>query len=225
MKTTILLTSLALAASRLLAADSKDDILSAAKNLGEKPNYSWKATTTVPEGSQFRPGPTEGKTEKEGFTYVTMSFGDNRTEAVMKGGKAVVTNQDGDWETVSESDDGEGAARFRSRMIRNFKAPAAQAADLAGAVKELKKDGDVLAGDLTDEGAKAQFRFGNVTGAKGSVKFWLKDGVLEKYSVSVKGKVEFNGNERDVDRTTTTEIKDVGTTKVNVPEPAKKKLG
>jgi hypothetical protein len=227
MKTNLLLSSLALVAGSLLAADSgpKDDILGAAKKLGAAANYSWLATTVVPEGSQFRPGPTEGQTEKDGFTHVSMTFGENTTKAVMKGGKAVVTNQDGDWETVSDSDDGEGPARFRSRMIRNFKAPAAQAADLAGAAKELKKDGDAFVGDLTEEGAKAQFRFGNVTGAKGSVKFWVKDGALAKYSVSVKGKVEFNGNERDVDRTTTTEIKDVGTTKVNVPEAAKKKLG
>lgn len=227
MKTTIILSALALVAGSLLAADSspKDDVVGAAKKLGGKPNYSWKATTVVPEGSQFRPGPTEGKTEKEGFTYITMSFGDNRTEAVLKGGKAVVTNQDGDWEAVSDADEGEGAARFRSRMIRSFKAPAVQAADLAGAARELKKDGDALVGDLTEEGAKSQFRFGNVTGAKGSVKFWVKDGVLAKYSVSVKGKVEFNGNERDVDRTTTTEISEVGTTKITVPEGAKKKLG
>jgi hypothetical protein len=226
MNKTQLLPALALAALPLLAADSgpKDEITAAAKKLGEKPNYSWKATVVVPEGSQFRPGPTEGKTEKDGFTYVTMSFGDNLTEAVLKDGKAVVTNQEGNWETVSDSDSAEGAARFRSRMIRNLKTPAVQAAELAAAAKELKKDGDALAGDLTDEGAKAQFRFGNVSGAKGSVKFWLKEGALAKYEVKVKGKVEFNGNEREVDRATTVEIKDVGTTKVNVPEAAKKKL-
>jgi len=34
----------------------------------------------------------------------------------------------------------------------------------------------------------------------------------------------FNGEDRDVDRTTTVEIKDVGTTKIDVPEAAKKKL-
>jgi hypothetical protein len=39
----------------------------------------------------------------------------------------------------------------------------------------------------------------------------------------VNGKVNFNGNERDVERTMTTEIKDVGSTKVEVPEDAKKK--
>jgi hypothetical protein len=36
--------------------------------------------------------------------------------------------------------------------------------------------------------------------------------------------MSFNGNDREIDRTTTVEIKDVGTTKLTVPEEAKKKL-
>ena len=36
--------------------------------------------------------------------------------------------------------------------------------------------------------------------------------------------VSFNNNNRKVDQTTTVEIKDVGTTKVEVSEDAKKKL-
>ena len=35
--------------------------------------------------------------------------------------------------------------------------------------------------------------------------------------------MSFNGNDTDVDRTATVEIKDVGTTKVTVPEEASKK--
>ena len=116
--------------------------------------------------------------------------------------------------------------------MQNFKAPAAQAEDLAGKVKELKQDGDVYSGELTEEGAKSQLMFGGrgggngpeISGAKGSVKFWVKDGVLSKYEVKVQGKVSFNGNDRDVDRTTTVEIKDIGSTKVQVPDDAKKKL-
>jgi hypothetical protein len=227
MKRIILCNVLCLLTSSLLAADSgsKDDVIAAAKKLGEKSNYSWKTTVVVPESAQFKPGPTDGKTEKDGFTHITMSFGDNKTEAAMKGDKAVVTNQDGDWQLASELEGGEGRGRFLGRMVRNFKTPAVQAADLAGVTKDLKKEGDVYSGDLTEEGAKAQFRFGNASGAKGSVKFWLKDGVLSKYEFKVTGKVDFNGNEVDVDRATTTEIKDVGTTKVIVPEAAKKKLG
>ena len=48
--------------------------------------------------------------------------------------------------------------------------------------------------------------------------------MLAKYEFKVSGKISFNGNDRDVERTTTVETKDVGSTKVEVPEAAKKKL-
>ena len=63
-----------------------------------------------------------------------------------------------------------------------------------------------------------------ISGAKGSVKFWVKDGLLSKYEIKVQGKVTVNGNDREVDRTTKIEIKDIGSTKIEVPEDAKKKL-
>jgi len=53
----------------------------------------------------------------------------------------------------------------------------------------------------------------------------LKDGQLSKYEIKASGKMDFNGNEQDVERTTTIEIKDVGTTEVKVPEEASKALG
>ena len=63
-----------------------------------------------------------------------------------------------------------------------------------------------------------------VADAKGSVKFWLKDGVLSKYEYQVQGKMSFNGNDVEINRTTTVAIKDVGSTKVQVPDDVKKKL-
>ena len=233
MKRNILFGAAALLAGTVLAADStpKDQIVSAARKLGDKANYSWKTTFVVPEGSQFRRGPTEGQTEKDGYTHLTMSFGDNQTEAVLKGDKAAVTNPDGGWQSLADLDNGEGPARFFAGMLRSFKAPAAQAAELAAGTKELKKDGDVISGDLTEDGAKSLLMFRRAGGdapqasnAKGWVKFWVKDGELSKYEFKVTGKVTFNNNDRDVDRTTTVEIKEVGTTKVDVPEDAKKKL-
>ena len=218
---------LALTGISLFAADAKEEVVKAAKALSEKPNYSWKTTTVVPESAQFKPGPTEGKADKEGTAYVTMNFRDNMTEAVIKGGKAAYTNQDGDWQVAEEG--GEGPGRFMGAMLLNFKAPVAQAQDIVSKTKELKKEGDVYSGDLTEEGVKsvAAFRRGGnaeVKDGKGSAKFWVKDGVLTKFEYSVKGKRTFNDQEFDIDRTVTTEIKDVGTTKVVVPEAAKKKL-
>lgn len=57
-----------------------------------------------------------------------------------------------------------------------------------------------------------------------TLKFWLKDGAITKYSVHSLSSVNFNGEERDFDTTSTTEIKNVGTAKVEVPEAAKKKF-
>ena len=61
-----------------------------------------------------------------------------------------------------------------------------------------------------------------VTNPKGTVKFWIKDGLLLKYEYHVQGAVSFNGKDQNVDQTTTVVIKDVGTTKVEVPDEAKK---
>jgi len=217
----VLLTPVAL---RAADSEAKDEITAAAHKLAGQSNYSWKTTVVVPESNQFKPGPTAGKTEKEGFTYVTMSFGDNLTEAVMKGEKAALTDQDGNWKLASEFDNAQGPGRFMARMIRNLKAPAAQATELLGDLKELKRDGDAYAGVFTDAGVRKQFRFGEPQNPKGGVKFWVKDGQLSKIEIKVEAKLEFNGNEIDAARTTTTEIKEIGTTKVNPPADAIKKL-
>ena len=214
------------------AGSPKDDITGAAKALAEKANYSWRMTTVVPENAPFRPGPWDGKAEKDGLTHVSLSFGDNTSEFVLKGDKGAASSPDGGWQSLSEMESSEGPGRFFGMIIRNFKAPAAQAAQLASYAKELKKDGELYTSDLTEEGAKVLLTWRpqsggegpKVTGAQGSVKFWLKDGALTKYEFKLKGKVSFNDNEWDNDRTTTVEIKDVGTTKLSVPEEAKKKL-
>jgi len=225
----MLFSALTLMAGSLLAADSspKDDVTNAAKKLGEKANYSWKQTVVVPESTQFKPGPTEGKTEKDGFTHLTWSFNDNSSQGVVKGDKGAATDPDGGWQSLTELESAEGFFRFTARRLKTLNAPAAHVVELVGLTKELKKEGETIVGELTEEGAKAQIRFGpnsNVSNAKASVKFWIKDGELAKYEVKAGGKIDFNGNEMDADRTTTIEIKDVGQTKVVVPEEAKKKL-
>jgi hypothetical protein len=238
MKKSILTGIGALLGCALLAADSspKDDVKAAAKALAN--NYSWHTAVTTPQqggGARFRPGPTDGKTAG-GTTWLQMTRGTNVTDAVLTGeGKGAAKMQDS-WQSLAEllADDGGGGFNprtFLARTLQNYKTPATQAAELADSAKELAKADDAIAGDLTEDGAKAQLRFGpanaggpEISNAKGSVKFWVKDGKLTKYEFHVSGSIDFNGNARDVDRTTTVEIKDVGTTKVEVPADAKKKL-
>lgn len=231
MKKLLLCSALMCVAGSLFAADSKAEITAAAKKLGEQANYSWKSTVVVPDGARFRPGPTDGKAEKDGLMYLKMSFGDNTTEVVKKGEKAVFTNRDGEWQSAADAEGQEGRGRFMGAMVRNLRSPAEQAAEVAAGIKEFKQDGDALAGELTEEAAKSLMRFRRgggdgpaISEAKGAAKFWIKDGLISKYELKVSGKMEFNGNEVDLDRTTTVEVKDVGTTKIEVPEAAKKKL-
>jgi len=230
MKKLILCSATMVAAVTLFAADAKEEVTAATKKLGEQANYSWTTTVAVPESARFRPGPTEGKVEKDGLMHVKMTFGDNTTEVVKKADKTAYTNRDGEWQTIGDAEGGDGPGRFMALIARNQQTPAEQAADVAAGVKEFKKDGEAVAGDLTEDAAKGLMRFRRggdgptISDAKGSAKFWIKDGVLSKYEYKVSGKMDFNGNEIDLDRTTTVEIKDVGKTKVEVPEGAKQKL-
>ncbi len=223
-----------LTAVSLLGAESSpsEAIKDAAAKLTQQPNYSWKTTTQF---GNFT-GSSEGKTQKDGLVGLTMTFGDNTTKAFLKDGKGAVKGGDEDWQSLAELASAAGSEpgprQFLLYRLRTFKAPAVEAADLAGKTKELQKDGGAYAAELTEAGAKELLTFRGRRGgnapepknAKGSVKFWLKDGLLAKYQLKLQGTVNFNGEDRDVDRTTTVEIKDVGTTKLDVPEAAEKKL-
>lgn len=240
MKRNLLSGLMILLAVQLPAADTNPQtvVKNAAAALGNQASYSWKTTVEVANNSPFRPGPTEGKTEKGGYTYLKMSFGDNENEAVLKGTNGAIKTPDSGWLSLAEAakDDGGGGFNptlFLARMMQNFKAPAVQAADLAGLVKELKEGTNGISGDLTEDGAKALLTFRprggggegpTVSNAKGSAKFWIQNGQLARYQFHVQGTVSFNGNDRDVDRTTTVEIKDVNKTRIEVPDDAKKKL-
>lgn len=130
--------------------------------------------------------------------------------------------------------------------------PTATVTDLMADVKGLKDDNGALVGDLTDDGAKGNLMpFGRgrrggrggppggggpggpgggftppeATNAKGSVKFWIKDGVLTKYEMKNSGSMSMGGNDIDINRTTTVEFSNVGTTKVDAPADILKKLG
>ena len=223
-----------LIAGSLLAADAspKDDVAAAAAALGNEANYTWRTTVEVPADSQFKPGPTDGKTEKGGYTTVTVSFNDNTSQAVIKGTNVAV-KADAGWQSAAEALADNGPVTFLARMAQNYRTPAVEATTLAGQTKELKAGEKGISGDLTDDGAKSLLTFRRrntggggptVTNPKGTITFWITDGKLTKYQYHVTGTVSFNGNDRDVDRTTTTEIKDVGTTKIEVPDEAKKKM-
>ncbi len=234
MKQTFVFTTLGLfCASILFAADTdpKADVKAAAKKLGDKANYSWTSTPKMDggPGGNFRPGPTEGQTA-DGIVYLKSIFGDRTMESAAKGEKVISKVEDA-WEVPDP--DAQGPGRFIAARMKTFKAPAAEAADLVDKAKSLKSADGAISGDLTEDGAKEYLTFGRRPGgnapapkeAKGSVKFWIKDGELTKYEFNVQGTVVGRDDQEfKTDRTTTVEIKDAGKTKLSLPEDAKKKL-
>jgi hypothetical protein len=220
---------LLLASAPLAMAGAKDDVLAGAAKLSDAPNYSWTSTATGGRGG----GTTSGKTQKDGATTVTIPVrGGGTREIVMQGGQVAVQTEDG-WQNISELANAEGPMRFMATMVKNFKTPDAQAKMFLDSVPDLTKaDDGSYSADLPEDAAKKMLSFGGrpggdiqVSDAKGSGKFWLGDGgMLSRMQVHMTGTISFNGNDRPVDRTTTTEIKDVGTTTVDVPAEAKAKL-
>ncbi len=229
MKTKILLATAAFITGSILTASAgpADDITSAAQKLGNEASYSWHVTTVVPADSRFKPGPTDGKIVTGDTTYIKTSFRDNATEIYLKGTNVVLTNPDGGWQTLADAESsGEGPARFIGGMVRNFKAPAAQAAALVADCQDLTQTNDAWSGTLTADGAKKllSFRRGNATvsNPSGTATFWVKDGELTKFEFHVKGTVTYNDNDMDVDRDTTVQISGVGTTAITPPDDVKK---
>ncbi len=229
-----------IAATSLQAGTPKEDVAAAAKKLADQPSYSWLTTTEV-EGAQFRPGPTTGKTEKGGFTIVSQEVQDTSVVAVRKGEKAVVKTPAG-WKTADELPQPGGGgggqdpavrAAMTGRRLLNAKAPADEIGGYADKVKELKLADGVIWGELTEEGAKELVSVGRRGGggnaakdAKGTVKYWIKDGMLSKVELKVSGKITGrDGEERNMNRNTVIEIKNIGSTHVEVADDARKKLG
>ena len=229
--------------SAVAGAAALDDIQAAVQKLAGAENYSW--TTTVEGG--FGAGTTEGKTQKDGLTTLSITRQDNTFEVVIQGDKGAVKTDDG-WKSASEaaaSDGGGGGGgggggafspeRFLARMVQNYKTPVSTVQDIVGKLQTVQKTDDGYSADLPTDVVKqllAPPRRRNaddnnapeISNPAGSIKIWVKDGTLSKVEHNVKGTVSFNGNDRDVDRTTTIEFKDIGSTTITIPDEAKAKL-
>lgn len=210
------------------SADPKTEVKDAIQKLGGQPNYSWTSSPKT-EGSEAarRQGPIEGSTEKGGFTHLKGTSNESTYEAAFKGEKIAVYFA-GSWIGADELEEDSRV----TRRLKAFKKPAQEAEELLGKTEDLQKEQDgSYSGDLTADAAKELFgqlgrRAAEAPKAKGTVKFWTKDGALTKYEFNLKGQITVGEEKREVDisRTVTVEIKGVGSTKVTLPDEVKKKL-
>src|SRR5205085_6298404 len=155
MKRTLILATIGLLAHTLSAAESspKDKVTTATKQLAEKSNYSWTTSTKEADGSQGRMGPIEGKAAKDGVTYLSFTISEVPVEVYMNGQKGAAKALEG-WQSLADISQTSGTAAAIVRYLRSYKAPAAESADLAAKVKDLKETDSVLLGDLKEAAAK-----------------------------------------------------------------------
>ena len=233
-----------------MAGAARDSVTAAATALGKAANYTWQTLQDFGPNSQYQ---TDGKTEKDGFTVVSMNIMSNTFGFVRKGTNFVIQLPDSGWQTVAEatqaSRGGLGSGDRGPGMIiptvATLQLPAVEVTNLIALASDWKVEGEKITGTLTEDGAKAILgdrgrRNGwesaprgtggsglqaFASNAKGTVTFWVADGVLTKYQTHITGSMDYGlGKSTGVDRTKTVTVKDVGTTKVVVPDDARKQL-
>jgi hypothetical protein len=238
----LIFSSLAALVAVVAHAAPADDVSAAAKKLADAPNYAWTRTQEV-ANSQFNFGPSEGATEKDGFTVTKASFNGNDIVTARKGDQRVTKGQDGNWLTPEElraqfqggggGNGGGGRGGRGGGFGGGQQNPAEELAALVGQTKDLKATDGIITGTLSEEAVAPRLSLGGGRGgqtppapknASGTAKFWLKDGAITKYQTHVKGTVAGRDGDMERDVTVTIELKNVGSTKVDVPAEAKKKF-
>ena len=124
-----------------------------------------------------------------------------------------------------------GFGAMMARLLLQAKTPTDELSGMIDKLKDLKstKPG-IYVGTLPEELVKPMLSFGPMPGgpqikdAKGSAKFWVKEGVLTKYEIEAGGTMNMFGEEREMSRIMTVEIKDTGKTQIEIPVEAAKKL-
>lgn len=246
--------SLLFALTSSLYAGPADDVTAAVKQLADAPNYSWTTTTEIANSqfpampsdgvaekfgfsvvTRSFNGNTSQTVRKGEEVVMQNRDGDWVTMEEMRAQFGGGNRGGGQGGQGGQGGGNRGGGRgFGGGMFGGGGSlPAATAANFATKLKNLKVDGDAIVGTASGEEASALLAMPGGRGGQGQgpryslveVKFWVKAGALVKYSVHSVGKFSTpDGEEREMDSTTTTEIKNVGTTKVEVPADAKKKF-
>lgn len=246
MKTQILACMVLVAAPLASRASTTDDIRAAVDKLSEAPNYSW-STTSEGGNRRFAGGTTTGVAENGGYAVITHETPRGTLRTVERDGKRAVETPEG-WLMPDamrqgargpgrneEPPGGPGRESRRPGGMRPFMGagalPAEELQRVVDAVQDWEPSGDAFKGTLpADFFARGMpgRRGGQPNAAPagtGTATIWIQDGIVTKYQLHME--MSFtgrNGEERNIDRTTTTELTEVGTTTVDVPAEAREKL-
>ncbi len=153
----------------------------------------------------------------------------------MRAGKAAVLLE-GAWQTLEQATARNAgfALGFNRRFVTEFKPPGLEAEEYIGKGVTFTREGDAVTAELSPQTVNELLAAGGlpvfgrrrgggpIEDAKGSVVFRITNGVLAGFTVKLNGsRAAGFGRTLKLDRTITTSITGLGTTRVDVPEDAK----
>lgn len=132
-------------------------------------------------------------------------------------------------------EDGSTPTPAYSNLQKTLSRPHEEIGIIVAGYTDLKVEDGVISGPLNETAAKLLLVHAGQNEitplkASGTFRLWVKDGVLQKYETKLEGTLAIETaakarHEITVRQRSTTTVKDIGTTKFEVPDEAKKKLG
>lgn len=215
-----------------LGQDAAAELGKAAEGIAGLANYTFKIDLTTDAGKNKPSGSMECFYDKD----VGMYCKGQRLEVVKIGDKVAVKGgkNAAEWTAVSLAEGKADKDQKRlSGLVKSIKLPGEELAGIEKKLKSVAKaaDGDltVYSGDLTDEAARDMLsagRRGKNPTAGGSMKIFVDaQGRIVKYQLEGSIKTtNKDGRDVEVKYSKTVELSNAGSTKVEIPEEAKKAL-
>ena len=215
MRQILLAAMVSLATVASAQADPKSDVATAIMNLASSSNYSW--SRSIPRAGEIE----QGKTRRDGLVYLRQGSNRFTYEEYFQGNKFVENFGHG-WKGLTGP-----IAQFRLAQLKEYNTPAAQAQELADQTTSFQKTNEGYTGTLSEQIATHYLNLDRgkgiqVSGASGSVTFAITNGVLSRLDYHVLAIAGAHGVVRNVDRIMKIQIKDVGTTQIELPADVQK---
>lgn len=209
-------------------AQSPAILSDAIQALRQASNFTWTTTTELP-GAPFQVPPVTGRMATNGLVVLVTESG--KRMAVVQGGTRVLKGESG-WKPVAPGRAKEPAYLDLLGALAPADELAALSAQLTGVTRE--HDGSIT-GTLGTPAAKAWLqssmagrtpagRTPEIEAAVGQLHLWLKDGLPQKYTLTIHAGLSLPFGTKEVTRISTTEIRDLGSTAVEIPAEARQAL-
>lgn len=220
-----------LALDSTMGAQAQTVVADAISRMRAAQNYSWSQTTETP-GAPFSVPPVSGKADKDGYAIQDAKAAGNSLQVVTKVSR-VVAKVGAGWKTADELGKGKVPADLAELLVSRTPGDELQA--LAATVVSLQADADGSWHGKLDDDAAESIMSGFVkhraprpdmalSSASGSLRVWVKDGLPQKYVLTTSGSISLPFGSRDITRTATVVISEIGSANVEIPAAAREKL-